>query len=294
MLSIRPLRKRTATLLATIVAAIVLGFDLSQPLGISAGMPYVVLPLLGLLARSSKLIIATAIAGTVLVGIGMWLSPAGLALEAALINRVMSTALIWVTAGMALRHLYVGNQLQQQLRDLAATDPLTGLYNRRHVFEVLHRELKRYERYRESLALILIDADHFKQINDRWGHVVGDATLRFIAETCMKSVRETDLVGRFGGEEFVILLPHTTCDEAAVVAERIRLATYNASAKERGDAAKVTLSLGVTEAGPGISTFDDILKSADEALYAAKHAGRDRVATLPGPKPNPRSVQAVS
>lgn len=291
MLSIRPLRKRPATLLALVMAAIALRFDISQPLGVSAGIPYVVLPLLGLLARSSVLIIAAAILGTALIGIGMWLSPAGVEFEVVLLNRVMSTALIWVTAILALRHLHVGNSLQQKLQDLAATDPLTGLYNRRHVFEILHQELKRYERYRESFALILIDADHFKLVNDSYGHAAGDATLRFIAETCMASVRETDVVGRFGGEEFIILLPHTTGDEAMVVAERIRLAMHDS--EKSGEAASVTLSLGVADAGPDNATFDAILKSADDALYAAKRDGRDRVAMMPGPKSNPPRFHAV-
>lgn len=291
MLSIRPLKKRSATVLAILMAAIALGFDLSQPLGVSAGIPYVVLPLLGLLARSSILIIAAAVLGTALVGIGMWLSPPGAEFEMMFLNRVMSAALIWVTAIMALRHLHVGNSLQQKLRDLAATDPLTGLFNRRHVFEILHQELKRYERYRESFALILIDADHFKQVNDSYGHAVGDATLCFIAETCLASVRETDVVGRFGGEEFIILLPHTTGDDAMIVAERIRLAMHDS--EKRGDAANVTLSLGVAEAGPENAAFDDILKAADEALYAAKAEGRDRVAMHARPGTSPPRVHAV-
>ncbi|MBT8099590.1 MAG: GGDEF domain-containing protein [Gammaproteobacteria bacterium] len=293
MLSIRPLRKRTATLLAILMAAVALRFDLTQPLGVSAGIPYVVLPLLGLLARSSLLIIAAAVLGTVLVGIGMWLSPPGVEFQVVLLNRVMSAGLIWATAVMGLRHLYVGNSLQQKLRDLAATDPLTGLYNRRHVFEILRQELKRYERYRESFALILIDADHFKQVNDSYGHAVGDATLRFIADTCAGCVRETDVVGRFGGEEFIILLPHTNNDEALIVAERIRLAMHNSDIDTRGGAAKVTLSLGVTEARPGNATFDDILKAADDALYEAKRDGRDRVATLVMAGTNARKVHAV-
>lgn len=293
MLSIRPLTSRSATLLAMLTAAAALAFDLTQPLGISAGMPYVVLPLLGLLARSSMIIIVAAVAGTILVGVGMLLSPPGEELHLVVANRAMSVVLIWVTAMVALRHLFVGNSLQQQLLDLAATDPLTGLYNRRHVFERLHQELKRYERYGERFALILIDADHFKEVNDCHGHATGDATLCWIADTCLNSVRETDVVGRFGGEEFIILLPHTTTDEARVVAERIRLAMHETDRTSRGDAAKVTLSLGVAEAGPTTTTFDDILKAADDALYVAKHNGRDRVAIHDGGRPKPRAANAA-
>lgn len=293
MLSIRPLNKRSATLIAVLTAAVALGFDLSQPLGVSAGMPYVILPLLGLLARSSMIVIVAAIAGTLLIAVGMGLSPPGEEPQVVLINRAMSAVLVWVTAIVALRHLHVGNSLQQQLRDLAATDPLTGLYNRRHLFERLRQELKRYERYEERFALILIDADHFKQVNDCHGHAVGDATLRWIADTCMKCVRETDLVGRFGGEEFIILLPHTTAADASVVAERIRLAMHETDREARGGAAKVTLSLGVAEAGPTTNNFDDILKAADDALYAAKRNGRDQLAIHDGARPKPRAVNAA-
>lgn len=293
MLSIRPLNRKSATLLAILMAAIALRFDLSQPLGVSAGMPYVVLPLLGLLARSSVFIITAAVAGTVFIGIGMWLSPPSIEFQVVLLNRSMSTVLIWATAFIALRHLYVGNSLQQQLQQLAATDPLTGLYNRRHLFENLHQELKRYERYGEPFTLILIDADHFKRINDNFGHAVGDATLCWIANTCVEIVRETDLVGRFGGEEFIIVLPHTTNDEAALVAERIRLAMHDTDKRVDGDAAKVTLSLGVAEAGPNTATFDEILKAADDALYAAKRGGRDQVARYDAGSPRPRAVHAA-
>lgn len=293
MLSIRPPKRTSATLLGIVMAGIALRFDLSQPLGVSAGMPYVVLPLLGLLARSSALIIVAAATGTVFIGIGMWLSPPGTEFQIAVLNRSMSVVLVWVTAFMALRHLYVGNSLRQRLQQQAATDPLTGLYNRRHIFENIHQELKRYARYGERFALILIDADHFKQVNDSFGHAIGDATLCWIANTCVDIVRETDLVGRFGGEEFIIVLPHTTNDKAVLVAERIRLAMHDTDKRTRSDAVKVTLSLGVTEVGPTTATFDDILKSADDALYAAKRSGRDQVARHDSGSPKPRAVHAA-
>ncbi|MBT8079745.1 MAG: GGDEF domain-containing protein [Gammaproteobacteria bacterium] len=293
MLPLRPLEKRSAALLAILMAAIALWFDLSQPLGVSAGIPYVVLPLLGLLARSAAFIVVAATLGIVFIGIGMWLSPPGVELAVVLLNREMSASLVVITALIALRHLYVGNSLREQLLELAATDPLTGLYNRRHVFENLRQELKRFSRYGERFALILIDADHFKEVNDTYGHTVGDATLCWIAKTCQKSVRETDTVGRFGGEEFIILLPHTTVDSAEIVAERIRLAMHNADDESRGNAADVTLSLGVAEVGPDTATFDSILKAADEALYEAKRNGRDKVARHVDTTPKPLAVDAA-
>lgn len=293
MLSIRPLNRNTATLLAVLVATLALAFDLSQPLGVSAGIPYVILPLLGLLSRSAVLIIGAAAAGTMLVYLGMLLSPPNVDLPIVLLNRGMSSMLVWVTALVALRHLHVGNCLQQQLKDLAATDPLTGICNRRHFFEALHTELKRYERYGDPFSLILIDADHFKQINDRYGHAIGDATLCWIADSCRQCVREPDLVGRFGGEEFVILLPQTTADEAVVVAERIRRVMHDHGLRRRGNAAEVTLSFGVAEAGPATATFDDILKAADDALFHAKRGGRDRVARHGAGLPESFTIEAA-
>lgn len=292
-MSMRPLKRESALVLAILMATVALQFDLSQPLGVSAGMPYVILPLLGLLARSAAFIIAAALAGSALIGLGLMLSMPGVEFSVVAVNRGMSVVLLWVTALMALHHLSVGNNLAKRLRDLAATDPLTGLYNRRHVFEVLRQELKRYERYSVPFAVVLIDADHFKQINDKHGHAVGDATLCWIASTCLNSVRETDVVGRFGGEEFLILMPHTTSDEAAIVAERIRLAMHNKDARDRGEAAEVTLSFGVAEAGVNSETFNDILKAADQALYAAKGAGRDRIAKYSNDPQRPHSVQAA-
>ncbi len=291
MLAVRSLSVRVATLLAVAAAAGTLIFDLSQPLGLAAGIPYIALPLLGLLARSTVLVIALAVAGTALTGIGLTFSPVGADYTTALANRTMSAVLVWIVALIALRHLYLGNSLKRRLQEQAMTDPLTGLYNRRHVFARLESELRRYKRYGDRLSVILIDADHFKAVNDTHGHAAGDRTLKRIADICRSEVRETDVVGRFGGEEFIVLLPQTDAASAAVVAERIRKAMHDDAAHT--DAVHVTLSLGVAEVGPQASTFDTLLKLADEALYAAKRAGRDRVATSSRQKPTPRVVDAA-
>ncbi len=273
-----PLRTRSATILIVLVAAITFGFDLSQPLGVAGGIPYVILPMLGLLARSPVRVVAAAVLGTLLTGAGLLLSSAGASHDIALANRAMSAVLIWVVATMCLHHLRADNRWRERLRLQAMTDPLTGLYNRRHMFSRIRAEMSRYDRYGHRFAVILIDADHFKLINDSHGHIVGDATLSWIAATCRTKVRESDVVGRFGGEEFIILLPHTTATEAQAVAERIRHAMHEPIGAAHEAAVRVTLSLGVAEIGPQSATFDDLLKSADEALYEAKRAGRDRVA----------------
>lgn len=267
-------------------------FDLSQPLGVAAGMPYAVLPLFGLLARSAALVILGAVSGTALTGLGMLYSSPGAAFDIALINRCMSAVLIWTIALFALRHLYVSNSLLAQLKQQANTDPLTGLFNRRYFFARVRNELKRYDRYGDRFSIILIDADHFKQVNDTHGHGAGDATLQAIANASLHTVRETDLVGRFGGEEFIVLLPHTDVAAAVTVAERIRRAMHTVAMQSEG-AVPVTLSLGVAEVGPRAATFDALLKAADTALYAAKEAGRDRVAAISHEATKPRIVDAA-
>ncbi|MGB5354465.1 MAG: GGDEF domain-containing protein [Woeseia sp.] len=282
MFLLKPLTERFAALTAAIAAALTFAFDLSQPLGVAGGMPYVVLPLLGLLARSSRIVLAAALLGSALTVAGVMNSVAGSQLSTVVINRTMIIVLIWVATYLALRHLSIGRELRKLLREQALTDPLTGLFNRRHVFACIDKELKHYDRYKTVFSIILIDADHFKQVNDNYGHCTGDATLRLIARVCRDAVRGTDVVGRFGGEEFIILLPHTTTTEAAVVAERIRRDMGTVSNELLDGAVLVTLSLGVAEVGPGRNDFNSLLAAADKALYEAKNAGRNRVSVRPG------------
>ncbi|MDX1517419.1 MAG: GGDEF domain-containing protein [Woeseiaceae bacterium] len=274
----RPLRVQEAGLLAAGFAVFCFLFDLSQPLGVAGGMPYVALPLLGLLARSPRMIMVTACIGVVLTCAGFWLSPPGAPLHAVLLNRGLSVAMIIIIAAISLRHMAIGERLRESLERQASRDPLTGLYNRRYVFSIVTNELNRYRRYGEPFSLILIDADHFKRVNDEHGHCAGDAALQAIASACTDNVRTTDVVGRFGGEEFIVALPHTTATDAAVVAERIR-GHIERSKPQYGDRQiDVTLSLGIADAGAGVDSFDELLKAADVALYAAKRGGRNRVA----------------
>lgn len=293
MMTDRPLKTREAGLFSAGVAVFGFLFDLSQPLGIAGGIPFTVLPLLGLLARSAWLIGINAIAGVGLVLAGFLMSPAGAPAHVALINRGMSAALIVIIATISLRHLAIGERLKQSLEKQASCDPLTGLYNRRYVFSILKTALNRHRRYRESLSLILIDADHFKRVNDEFGHLAGDTALRTIAGICTAAVRETDVVGRFGGEEFIIVLPHTKARDAAVVAERIRTTVYETGAVFDERLIDLTLSLGVAEAGAGADNFDNLLNAADAALYAAKRAGRNQVAINDAQSQTTRLVDAA-
>lgn len=278
MLVAKPLSTWNVVLLGTATAFAFFTFDLTQPLGISGGAPYAVLPVLGLLARKPRIVIALTAAGILLTVTGLLLSKPGASLQVVMINRSMSIILICTIAIIALRHLQVENLLRESLENQAARDPLTDLFNRRHIFAIVEDELQRFRRYGERCSIILIDADHFKRVNDEFGHPAGDLTLRRIADLCQRAVRDSDSVGRFGGEEFIIVLPHTDTTQAAIVAERIRDAMHSEDIVWQNKSIKVTLSLGVAEVGPGTDSFDELLKAADRALYEAKHAGRNHVA----------------
>ena len=170
-----------------------------------------------------------------------------------------------------------------KLEVLAVTDGLTGLFNHRHFYNVLEIELKRAERYGHTLALLMIDIDDFKRINDTYGHQFGDHVLRGIAASLVESVRETDIVSRFGGEEFAIVLPEIDRDGAVVLAERIRESvsskSYRAtqSGQESGQEVTVTISLGVASYPGDADGIDGLISKADNALYKAKGDGKDRV-----------------
>ncbi|RKH35994.1 diguanylate cyclase [Corallococcus praedator] len=169
----------------------------------------------------------------------------------------------------------------EELRRLAVTDGLTQVHNHRYFQERLREEFRRAQRYDESLSLILVDLDHFKNINDGHGHGAGDRVLREVAASLQHSVRETDLVARYGGEEFAILLPCTHLPGALTVAERVRRGVSDLHAGPEG-ALRVTASLGVSSfPHRAILTPEQLLLTADEALYRAKREGRDRICLHP-------------
>jgi len=188
-------------------------------------------------------------------------------------------------AVLLLRDVTVRERVQRELKRayadlerLARTDPLTGLANRRRFMEELEQEVERSERYGRPLALVALDLDRFKSVNDTHGHAAGDDVLREAAQALRSVCRDVDLAARMGGEEFSLLLPETDIAGARIVAERLR--EHIAGAAHRspaGQVFRVTASLGVATARPGASG-EALLQAADEALYRAKDAGRNRVA----------------
>nr|WP_269089901.1 GGDEF domain-containing protein [Aquabacterium fontiphilum] len=165
---------------------------------------------------------------------------------------------------------------EHQLRLQACTDPLTQLRNRRFAMEVAQHEAAVFERGGRPLALLLCDIDHFKRINDQHGHDAGDAVLRAVAQALREGVREIDHVARWGGEEFLVLLPGTEVAEAEQVADRLREAVQRLEAGPRAGALAVTMTFGVSVLRPG-EGVEQALARADQALYRGKEAGRNRV-----------------
>jgi diguanylate cyclase (GGDEF)-like protein len=160
---------------------------------------------------------------------------------------------------------------------LAETDALTGLTNRRHFLELAARELARSRRYGSPMALVLVDLDHFKRVNDRYGHLAGDQVLTAAARALASGLREIDVIARHGGEEFAILLPETDLTGAREVAERSCRRLAETVTTVEGDEVRITASMGVASVTGGAATLDELLGRADRAMYGAKRAGRDRV-----------------
>ncbi len=169
-------------------------------------------------------------------------------------------------------------QMEQELTDQARLDDLTGMCNRRYFMKQAQREISRARRHPQPLSLLMMDLDFFKQINDRHGHLVGDAVLRHLADLCRHMLREEDILGRLGGEEFAVLLPDTDQHKALEAAERIRQSVAESPLQqEQGPEVPFTLSIGVASLGAAIEDLEQLLGYADRALYAAKADGRNRV-----------------
>ena len=169
--------------------------------------------------------------------------------------------------------------LREALRLQAIRDPLTGLYNRRYMQEFLEREIHRCIRRKRSLAIMMLDVDNFKRYNDTFGHPAGDHALRFVGDTLLRSVRADDLACRYGGEEFCLVLPECSLQQAATRAEDIRSLLKRSHMERSADIpGLVTVSIGVAAFGENANSSKILLKFADDALYRAKRAGRDRVA----------------
>ncbi|HBY08006.1 MAG TPA: hypothetical protein DEH22_09570, partial [Chloroflexi bacterium] len=168
-------------------------------------------------------------------------------------------------------------RIEAQLQELAITDPLTRLYNRRHFFELAKQEFARTRRYQSELAVIMLDLDHFKQVNDRYGHLIGDLVLQTFAGHVQACIRETDILARYGGEEFIILLPQTSFGNSQNLAERLRQIIATQPIVTNDYSISITLSIGISNLLEDDTDIDMLISRADQALYTAKNSGRNQV-----------------
>ena len=165
---------------------------------------------------------------------------------------------------------------RERLEKLSTTDFLTGLPNRAAILDALSGMLKRYQRYSRVFSLLMIDVDHFKSINDKYGHVAGDEVLRHLASMLREQMREVDVIGRYGGEEFIALLDETDGESALVVAERLRTEIAALGIDIQGNPTHITVSIGIAEAEQEDKSADGLIDRADKAMYLAKQNGRNR------------------
>jgi len=171
----------------------------------------------------------------------------------------------------------------EENRRLSITDALTGVYNRRYLMEQLQRELERAIRYGRPLSILLCDVDHFKKVNDTWGHQMGDEVLVQYAKRLRGSLRDTDWIARYGGEEFVVVLPETGLDAATLVAERCRRDIANSPLQTSDQGLPITASFGVSgwqQAPPSEAIVDMLIAAADSGVYSSKSGGRNRVTVV--------------
>ncbi len=195
--------------------------------------------------------------------------------------RWLSITVVFLMFGYTARYYTQRvREAEGRLYDLATTDTLSGLWNRRQFLQMAHAEIDRASRHNTPLVLVLADIDHFKGVNDRHGHDTGDRVIQHVAGLMRHQARTGDLIGRWGGEEFVMLLPMTDGNGAQELSERIRASVEQIACQQGGVAVPVTLSLGVCEVLPG-QPLDHAFKNADAALYAAKNAGRNQVCVAP-------------
>jgi diguanylate cyclase (GGDEF)-like protein len=194
-------------------------------------------------------------------------------------NNVETIRALGAYVAVALNNSHTSEELRRNARELdliSKTDPLTGIYNRRFIIEKMEEERTRFRRYGKRFSLIIIDIDFFKKVNDAWGHDCGDHVLVETSKQLKTLLREQDCLARWGGEEFLILLPETDADGAEVLAERLRLSIEEKAFEYRKKRIFVTLTLGISEYSDNISV-DDAIRKADNALYEGKNRGRNCV-----------------
>lgn len=283
-------RFRLGLLLSVVLAAGIFIFDLVTPRGVNGDLLFVGLVLVALFLRQPAAAIVLAGVGTALTLAGTLLSGnTALPQPVLMFNDALTITAIWATAIVTYLHLYS----IAELRPLADQDELTELYNRRFFNAEARRQISAWRRFRHPLSLVMLDIDHFKEINDLHGHIAGDQVLIRLAEVLRQQTRDIDTICRYGGEEFVILLPFTDLRGAIAKAEQIRRAIAVQQVRWAGKTLRFRVSLGVAELANSAWDIEALVTAADQALYQAKHEGRNRTVAAPLHRPVTRRPAAV-
>lgn len=184
-------------------------------------------------------------------------------------------AVVWVARNITKRY-----QLEAKLRHLTETDELTRLFNRRKILSELEYRFREFKRYMSATSFLIIDFDHFKHINDRFGHLMGDEVIKKVVQLCQQELREADQFARLGGEEFAVLMPNTELVEAMALAERLRKAVQQSPFNFLPEPWPITISIGISQFKAGDEFKEKVIARADKALYQAKEEGRNCVKVL--------------
>jgi len=220
---------------------------------------------------------------TILMSIAIYITNVSVVMVVLIINQrsVKKIHKNLETANVALKEqIEERKALELSLKRLATTDPLTGAHNRRHFLNLGEEEIKRSKRYKHPTSVIMMDLDHFKSVNDTYGHGAGDQSLTALVEFSKSSLRDSDIFGRLGGEEFGIVLPETDLETAIEVANRQRIGVQNLKVNTDKGVVNFTISIGVTTMTDEDASIETLLQRADDALYKAKGNGRNRVEVI--------------
>lgn len=259
-----------------ILTVSIFGLDLILPLGVAAGTPYGLIVFVTLWTKGQKATYLVATAGIALTIIGFFMSPSTVsAVHAVIVNRALAIIIIVASTVMVIQRKKADQQISD-LNILSTTDELTHLKNRRAFNEIIQDELERAKRYGRDLSLAILDLDHFKLINDTFGHEAGDTMLKQLAYEVNGLIRRSDLFYRLGGDEFAIIFIEMDLIQATIIGEKIRN-IHSQLAMKIGNH-KMTVSIGIATLQENDDT-NSLYKRADDALYHSKQHGRNKVST---------------
>ncbi|MDX9864598.1 MAG: GGDEF domain-containing protein [Anaerolineaceae bacterium] len=226
------------------------------------------------------LTMASMLASTGISVVLRWLIQVEISISGLLISLIIPLVLTPFFGSIFFKAYFELEEMRTQLSHLSVTDDLTQVYNRRYFIGRANDELSRAKRYGQVFSMLLLDLDDFKQTNDRLGHPAGDEVLCMVADTCVRAIREVDVLARYGGDEFALLIPNLDQQHAWEFAERLRTLLDESVVAYEGHAIQITVSIGVVTWTPAITDLDGLIYLMDKALYDAKRAGKDTIKVL--------------